>query len=316
MFQVHDREFLLKTLQLARDARKPPEALGLKLEPTWAALLASSERVLVSEVFRAGDTTDAVDKIFQKFQSLSYNQGLVSLYLNIEPRARFERLAPVTESIRKLGVKRVVFGALDPAPRRAGEGVRALRELGVETVEADGEEARFCQLFLEDYAKATQRGLPWVFAVGDFVDKKFQLGGKSPRIADAALGDGGDSSTWKVLLNDRARGERTIVYRKGKSEGLKERELAWIGGEIDLVTLFRDLSNLGLMKVEIRDAALLEKALNVGLVDCIYLPEPRDIRAVREQKLSFASGASYSLDRLVHDEETHMLEASIGALDS
>lgn len=57
-----------------------------------------------------------------------------TLYMTLEPAARYGTLAPSIEAIVDVGIARIVVGALDPDPARAGEGLRALAAAGVEAV--------------------------------------------------------------------------------------------------------------------------------------------------------------------------------------
>ena len=58
-----------------------------------------------------------------------------TLYVNLEPCCHVGRTPPCTELLIDAGVARVVVGCEDPDPRVSGNGVRRLREAGVEVVE-------------------------------------------------------------------------------------------------------------------------------------------------------------------------------------
>ena len=57
-----------------------------------------------------------------------------TLYLTVEPAARYGALAPAIDGIIASGIARVVVGTLDPDPQRAGDGLRALASGGVEVL--------------------------------------------------------------------------------------------------------------------------------------------------------------------------------------
>src|SRR5205085_6283421 len=77
----------------------------------------------------------------------------------MEPAAHYTSFAPVNEAIVAAGIARVVVGALDPDPERAGYGLMALEEDGLETVYLE----HLPSLLLgEGYASRVARGRPFV----------------------------------------------------------------------------------------------------------------------------------------------------------
>jgi diaminohydroxyphosphoribosylaminopyrimidine deaminase / 5-amino-6-(5-phosphoribosylamino)uracil reductase len=54
-----------------------------------------------------------------------------TLYVTLEPCCHTGRTGPCVEAIIKAGIKRVVFGAIDPDPRINGKGARILRKAGI-----------------------------------------------------------------------------------------------------------------------------------------------------------------------------------------
>jgi diaminohydroxyphosphoribosylaminopyrimidine deaminase/5-amino-6-(5-phosphoribosylamino)uracil reductase len=64
-----------------------------------------------------------------------------TLVCTLEPCSHTGRTGPCTEAVIRAGITRVVIGALDPLERTRGEGVRILREAGIEVVVADGDDA-------------------------------------------------------------------------------------------------------------------------------------------------------------------------------
>lgn len=57
-----------------------------------------------------------------------------TLYVTLEPCCHYGKTPPCVEAIIKSGIRKVVVGALDPNPLVAGEGVKRLREYGIEVV--------------------------------------------------------------------------------------------------------------------------------------------------------------------------------------
>ncbi len=64
-----------------------------------------------------------------------------TLVCTLEPCSHTGRTGPCTQAIIGAGIARVVIGALDPLERTRGEGVRILRQAGIEVAVADGSDA-------------------------------------------------------------------------------------------------------------------------------------------------------------------------------
>lgn len=305
-----DRGFLLRSCELVEGAKRPPLKLGLRPEPTWSALLASEDRELASAVFSPGDSTDAVARLMQSFESSALDLSGATLFLTLEPKASFDRLPPFTESIRRLGVKRVVIGTLDPALRYRGEGSRTLERMGVDVVLADGEEARRCQHLLEDYAKWLQRGLAVLRArvelssvPGGEIDVKFSEESHPYLQADAVIcrpgGKVPSGDAWKVVLDQEGWArpqEKTIIYQtRGALQATGAREIPMRDGSPDLGAILRDLASLGLLSVELcSDTELFRLAIRSGLLDSVvaHFPETGDTLRVlsRAQRVRLSQG--------------------------
>lgn len=296
MFRDKDRDFLLQACLTAESVRRPPAKLGIRPEPTWGALIASPDRVVASASFLPGDTQDAVAKLLPSYAPSADH----TLYLTLEPRAGFERLPPVTESIKRLGVRRVVIGAEDPSPRYRGEGCRTLLRMGMELLLADGEEARRCQIALEDYAKAVQRGLPVLRVPGALAATsaggyEFRAGPQPvhARRVDAALGGELQGDTWLIDVDlgtkPLPRYERLVAYRLNPTEkGV--RRLPLKDGKVDLGAVLRDVCSLGLLSVELNDSSLFGQALAADLVDTVLARLPEEGSALsRYSKVHFLS---------------------------
>lgn len=57
-----------------------------------------------------------------------------TLYVNLEPCSHHGKTPPCADLIVRSGIKRVVIGTMDPNPLVAGNGIRKLRESGVEVI--------------------------------------------------------------------------------------------------------------------------------------------------------------------------------------
>ncbi|MGZ3713178.1 MAG: hypothetical protein ACXVBE_15545, partial [Bdellovibrionota bacterium] len=205
-----DRVLLTRACEVAEAAKHAPERLTDRVEPSWTALLADGEVEIASAVYSGGDKEDAVQRLVGR--SAAAPEAL-TLYLTLEPKAGFDRLPPVTESIRRLGVKRVVIGTLDPAQKLRGEGTTTLERMGVEVVFADGEEARRAQTLLDDYSKWLHKGVAALrarvelqaAANGNF-DLIFSQQNQVPASVDAVIYRAGKApaklvgDAWQVVL--------------------------------------------------------------------------------------------------------------------
>lgn len=277
-----DRKHLLEACIAAEAARRPPAKLGSRPEPVWAALLAEGETVLGTAVFVAGDREDAVAKL----PAVKASPDL-TLYLTLEPKAGFDRLPPATESVRRLGVRRVVIGTLDPAQRFQREGSRTLERMGIEVVLADGEAARRCQNLLEDYSKWLQKGLAVlrarveVEATAGVLDLHFSDQAEVPPTVDAVIGRVGHFpkaafGAWRVVLDAEGwerPAERTVLYQSVNAPAIAgARRIKFQDGFPDFGALLRDLASLGLLSVEIcSDPGLFRAAVRFGLVDSVMV---------------------------------------------
>ena len=57
-----------------------------------------------------------------------------TLYVNLEPCAHTGKTPPCCNLIISKGVKRVVVGAIDPNPKTAGKGIKAMEDAGIEVI--------------------------------------------------------------------------------------------------------------------------------------------------------------------------------------
>ena len=71
-----------------------------------------------------------------------------TVYVTLEPHSYQSRTPPCTAALIRAGVRRVICGMLDPNPRVHGDGVRLLREAGIQVDEG----------LLEDEARALNAG--------------------------------------------------------------------------------------------------------------------------------------------------------------
>lgn len=82
-----------------------------------------------------------------------------TLYTTLEPAAHYTGFAPVTAAIAEAGITRVIAGALDPDPERAGEGLRELSDAGIEIAHILNDA---CTRLNEGYAARLIKNRPFV----------------------------------------------------------------------------------------------------------------------------------------------------------
>ena len=58
-----------------------------------------------------------------------------TIYVTLEPCCHYGKTLPCTDAIIESGIKRVVIGSADPNPLVAGNGVKILRQHGIEVIE-------------------------------------------------------------------------------------------------------------------------------------------------------------------------------------
>ena len=84
-----------------------------------------------------------------------------TVYVTLEPCSHHGSTPPCVDALLAAGVARVVAGQLEPQPENA-EGLRRLREAGVETELAEGELAFRCRQQIEEWRTWVSQGRPFV----------------------------------------------------------------------------------------------------------------------------------------------------------
>ncbi|MBN9306403.1 MAG: riboflavin biosynthesis protein RibD [Devosia sp. 67-54] len=140
-------------------ARLASSALGSTgAAPTVGALVVDPGRQLLFG--RAATPPRGSDPA--ELLALSEARGMTegrTLYVTLEPAAHYTSHAPITDAILEFGIGRVVAGMLDPDPQRAGQGLAALAEAGIEAVHLDHAPSR---LLNEGYTTRITKGRPFV----------------------------------------------------------------------------------------------------------------------------------------------------------
>jgi pyrimidine deaminase RibD-like protein len=304
IFTDQDRILLTRACEVAEAAKHAPERLSDRVEPSWVALLAVGTKEIASAIFVGGDNQDAVQALIA-----GGDPENSTLYLTLEPKAGFERLPPVTESIRHLGIKRVVIGTLDPSQKFRGEGAATLERMGVEVVLADGEEARRAQTLLDDYSKWLHKGVAALRArvelhalpAGGF-DLKFSQQQVVPASVDAVIYRAGKvpaqpiGEAWQIVLDAEGwerPAPRRVLYQSSEAPQIPgTRRIDFQNGLPDLGALLRDLASIGLLTVELADDAdLFRLALKFGLIETLQFPGDTVQALARVDKVSLSEGS-------------------------
>lgn len=93
------------------------------------------------------------------FGNASEDVAGATMYVTLEPCSHYGKTPPCVEAIIRNGIKRVVIGMVDPNPLVAGNGVRILKENGIE-VETGILEGK-CRLQNEIFIKYITTGKPF-----------------------------------------------------------------------------------------------------------------------------------------------------------
>ncbi|MGC1246276.1 MAG: bifunctional diaminohydroxyphosphoribosylaminopyrimidine deaminase/5-amino-6-(5-phosphoribosylamino)uracil reductase RibD [Spirulinaceae cyanobacterium] len=79
-------------------------------------------------------------EVFALREAGEQSQG-ATVYVNLEPCNHYGRTPPCSQALIKAGVAKVVVGIIDPDPRVSGEGIKTLRNAGIEVIIGVEEEA-------------------------------------------------------------------------------------------------------------------------------------------------------------------------------
>ncbi|MBI2602890.1 MAG: bifunctional diaminohydroxyphosphoribosylaminopyrimidine deaminase/5-amino-6-(5-phosphoribosylamino)uracil reductase RibD [Deltaproteobacteria bacterium] len=134
------------------------------LNPLVGAVAVDSEhRFLASAAHLAFGNHHAeknlVDKIRQKGMGASLKGG--TIYVTLEPCCHYGKTPPCTELLISLGLKRIVYGMIDPNPVVNGKGIRLLEAQGI-SCETSPQFAELSAPLLELYRWNLEQKTPFV----------------------------------------------------------------------------------------------------------------------------------------------------------
>ncbi len=117
-------------MQIALDLAKERKGLTHP-NPTVGCVIVKDDQIVAKANHEKAGALHAEAKALQIAGPLAKG---ATLYVTLEPCNHFGRTPPCTDAIIKSGVKRVVIATLDPNPLVCGEGIRKLKEHGIEVV--------------------------------------------------------------------------------------------------------------------------------------------------------------------------------------
>ncbi len=125
--------------------------------PTVGAVVVKAGKVLARGFHDGAGKPHAEIGALKKAGSKSKG---ATLYVTLEPCCHFGSTPPCTDAIIRAGIKRVVYGMLDPNPLISGEGIKRLRSGGIKIVGPVMEET--CKKLNPAYIKWMKTGSPYV----------------------------------------------------------------------------------------------------------------------------------------------------------
>ena len=147
-----DEKWMTRAIRLARKGwgRTAPN-------PMVGAVAVKNDRVAGEGYHRAAGEPHAEIHALRQAGNAAVH---ATVYVTIEPCSTQGRTPACTAALVKAGVQRVVIGCLDPNPAHAGNGVRQLRENGIEVV--TGVRERQCREINEAFFKWITCGTPFI----------------------------------------------------------------------------------------------------------------------------------------------------------
>ena len=152
MNKLIDIEFIKKTIQLAKKGSG-----FVNPNPLVGSIIVKNRKVIGKGYHKCFGREHA--EIVALQQAGDKASG-ATLYVNLEPCCHHGKTPPCTDAIIKAGIKRVVIGMVDPNPLVNQQGIKILRENGIEV--ESGIEEQACEQLNCAFIKYIQTGLPYV----------------------------------------------------------------------------------------------------------------------------------------------------------
>lgn len=177
-----DSQLILRCIDLARNSQ-----YYVAPNPMVGAVLTDKEGKIISEGWhmRYGGPHAEVNCL----RHISDGSGC-TLYVNLEPCSHFGKTPPCADLIISKHIRRVVCGMLDPNPLVAGNGVKKLRDAGIEVLV--GVEEKACRqlnkrfLMLQEH-KRPYIILKWAQTADGFIDMSREAKSGKPLVLSNEL---------------------------------------------------------------------------------------------------------------------------------
>lgn len=105
-----------------------------------------------------------------------------TIYVTLEPCSSYGKTPPCTRGIIDAGIRRVVYGLVDPDERHRGRADALLKTEGIEVQGGVAEKA--CRAFLRPWLHTVRTGCPWVIAkMGATLDGRIVRWGNQHRVS-------------------------------------------------------------------------------------------------------------------------------------
>ncbi|MFW6059916.1 MAG: bifunctional diaminohydroxyphosphoribosylaminopyrimidine deaminase/5-amino-6-(5-phosphoribosylamino)uracil reductase RibD [Phycisphaeraceae bacterium] len=152
---MSDERFMQQALDLAGRGRGWVEP-----NPMVGAVIVRGGEVIGSGWHRQCGGPHAEIEALGDCQQRGHDPAGATMYVSLEPCTHHGRTPPCTDALLEAKLARVVIAMVDPFERVAGEGIRRLREAGIEVTLGIGE-AQAHDLNAP-FIKRQTTGLPWV----------------------------------------------------------------------------------------------------------------------------------------------------------
>lgn len=131
--------------------------------PAVGAVIVKSRRIIGEGYHRRAGCAHAEVAAIQDAQKRGFSLRGATLYVTLEPCSRSGRVGACTDAIVASGLKRVVFGSIDPNPKNRGRAKRVLAKAGISCERTHSAELiEFCDGLIRDFRKLVTTGLPFV----------------------------------------------------------------------------------------------------------------------------------------------------------
>jgi diaminohydroxyphosphoribosylaminopyrimidine deaminase / 5-amino-6-(5-phosphoribosylamino)uracil reductase len=156
---MRDLEYINRCISLASRAGK-----STGINPKVGAVLVTNNEIIAEAYHQGWGQLHAERELLNLVQKMctetDINLSDATLYINLEPCCHYGKTPPCTDIIIETGIKRVVFGMVDPNPVVAGEGISALEEAGIEVIGPVIPE--LCKRVNRGYISILENNRPWI----------------------------------------------------------------------------------------------------------------------------------------------------------